>query len=360
MKKYGYLLILVTLLCSCHSRATFTLKGDIPSLGNDTVLVFGVNEWFDRIDTVAVHHGRFRFSFAPDTITPLWVLFSNGHREYIFAEKHTATTLTGDTAMAGALTIEGGTQNALLQEFETMVRDTVLPLKKIQQLADTFIMRHPFDEASIRILQEYLVEVPDINPSDIRAAISYLSGNLQDNPYIVDLRPRINRVRGNTNSIVLSNYHLRTPDGQHIDTSCFRDTCLLLTFWASWDKESRIRQEEYRALADTFAGRRFAIIGISLDNNREAWTRAIEEDSLTWTQGNNFQGWNLDMIQRFGITRLPANVLLNGQRRAQAFDLKGDELKEKVREVVGREEERIKEEEKAEKERLRNEKKKKR
>ena len=169
-----------------------------------------------------------------------------------------------------------------------------------------------------------------------------MSGNLQDNPQVVELKNRLNGLRNSSSGLVLSNYNLRDTIGKVLNTNTFRDTCMLVTFWASWNEESRRGQEEYRALVDSFRGRPFAVLGVSLDNEREAWLKAVREDSLTWTQGNGFQGWNLDMLRQLNVTKLPANVLLNPQRRVLYTDLHGEELVDRVTQQVRREEERIK------------------
>ena len=335
-------LLSVLLLCGCHSGQTrFTLKGDVPLAGGDTLLVYGYDEWFDRVDTVVARHGRFTFTFAPDTVTPLWVAFPNGHREMVFAEKGTVTTLSGDTAAEGRLTIAGGHQNALLAEFRAMLRDTVLTTGQYQHRVDTFITGHPYDEVSVFLLKETFVRTAEPQVSEIRGLMNKMSGNLQDNVTIIDLKNRTNGLKTFASNAVLSNYHLKDTVGKELNTNHHRDTCMLITFWASWNAESRRHQAEYRALADTFAGRPFVIMGVSLDNDRETWLRAVREDSLTWTQGNGFQGWNLDMLRQLGVTRLPANVLLNPQRRVIFADLHGEDLYNRINQVVKAEEERI-------------------
>ena len=344
--------LILLLLCGCQGgQKRFTLKGDVATLGDDTLLVYGYDEWYDKVDTLVARHGKFSFTFAPDTVTPLWVAFPNGHREVVFAEKGTTTTLVGDTASDGRLTITGGTQNGLLAEFRALTADTVLTAKELQHRADTFITGHPYDEVSVYLLQELFVRTADPSVSEIRGLMNKMSGNLQDNVSAIELKRRLNGMKASTTSLVLSNYHLKDTIGQEINTNNFRDTCMLITFWASWNRESRTRQEDYRALVDSFAGRPFVVLGVSLDNDLETWLRTVQEDSLTWPQGNGFQGWNLNMIKQLEIHSLPANVLLSPQRRVLFSNLEGETMWYRVREAVVREEERIKAAKKAEEER---------
>ena len=322
------------------------------------MVVYGADEWFDRVDTVVARRGRWTFTFTPDTVTPLWIAFPNGHREMVFAERGITTTLSGDSAAEGWLTVNGGRQNGLLEEFRAMLRDTILTESQIRHLADTFITNHPYDEVSVWLLQERFVRTENPSASEVRGLMNKMSGNLQDNPQVVDLKSRLNSMKVSTSGAVLSNYNLRDTVGKVLNTNTFRDTTLLLTFWASWNKESRRDQEEYRALVDSFRGRPFAVMGVSLDNDRETWLRTVREDSLTWTQGNGFQGWNLDMLRQLGVTKLPANVLLSPQRRVMFDNLHGEELVDRVSIQVRREEERIKALKKAEEEQKKKNKKK--
>lgn len=358
-KPFSVVCLTLVLLCGCQGRKqSFTLRADVAQAGGDTVVVYGADEWFDRVDTVVARRGRWTFTFTPDTVTPLWIAFPNGHREMVFAERGITTTLSGDSAAEGWLTVNGGRQNGLLEEFRAMLRDTILTESQIRHLADTFITNHPYDEVSVWLLQERFVRTENPSASEVRGLMNKMSGNLQDNPQVVDLKSRLNSMKVSTSGAVLSNYNLRDTVGKVLNTNTFRDTTLLLTFWASWNKESRRYQEEYRALVDSFCGRPFAVMGVSLDNDRETWLRTVREDSLTWTQGNGFQGWNLDMLRQLGVTKLPANVLLSPQRRVLFDNLHGEELMDRVSIQVRREEERIKALKKAEEEQKKKNKKK--
>lgn len=343
-------LVLLTAVGCQGRRNAFTLRGDIDTLGDDTVFICGDNDFFDRFEPVPVRHGHFRFTFRPDTVTPLWVLFSNGHYEYVFAEKSAETSITGDTAAPGHLTISGGTQNDLLAAFEAMLRDTLLMELDIQHQADTFIQRHPFDDASVWMLQKYFVNVPKPDAATIRSCIGKMSGSLQDNGYVSNLRSRMGSYRARNVGNVVPNYNVNDTTGRRITTAQFTDSCILITFWASWDEESRERQREYRALTDTFADRAFTILSVSLDTQRDAWMKALYDDSLTATHACNFTGWNTELARSLVVNNLPSNALLNPQRKVQAYDLYGEELKTRIERLLTEEEIRKAEQEKAAKE----------
>jgi hypothetical protein len=267
-----------------------------------------------------------------DTVTPLWVLFPNKHREIVFADKGLSITLYGDTASAGQIHIEGGGQNALLRSFYHRIDS--LNADEVVVVADSFIRANPYSEVSIHLLREYFVQVPKPDNTKIKTLIGSMSGNLQDNNYIRDLQHTLNAYKPLTKNSVVANYNVTDASGKNVSTADYKDTYLLITFWASWDEESRVRQRELIALKEKYAKHNFDILSISLDTERAAWMQAIGEDSLTWRQANDFDGWNTGIVQRMQVNHVPSNVLLNPQRRVQAIDLFGEALDKKIGELT--------------------------
>ena len=308
------------------------LEGRVGKLPHDTLYIYGADALYERIDTVVAHDGEFCYTAKVDTVTPLWVLFPNKHREMVFADKGLSATLYGDTASAGHIHIEGGEQNALLRSFYNRIDS--LDAHEVVAVADSFIRANPYSEVSIYLLREYFVQVPKPDNTKIKTLIGSMSGNLQDNNYIRHLQHTLNAYKPLTKNSVVANYNVTDASGKNVSTADYKDTYLLVTFWASWDEESRARQRELIALKEKYGKHNFDILSISLDTERAAWMKAIEEDSLTWRQANDFDGWSTSLVQRMQVVQLPSNMLLNPQRRVQAINLYGDDLDEKIGELT--------------------------
>lgn len=333
VRRILYIGVFLLCLCSCGDKAnTFVLEGRVGKLQHDTLYIYGADALYERIDTVVAHDGEFSYTAVVDTVTPLWVLFPNKHREIVFADKGLSTTLYGDTASAGQIHIEGGGQNALLRSFYHRIDS--LNADEVVVVADSFIRANPYSEVSIHLLREYFVQVPKPDNTKIKTLIGSMSGNLQDNNYIRDLQHTLNAYKPLTKNSVVANYNVTDASGKNVSTADYKDTYLLITFWASWDEESRVRQRELIALKEKYAKHNFDILSISLDTERAAWVQAIGEDSLTWRQANDFDGWNTGIVQRMQVNHVPSNVLLNPQRRVQAIDLFGEALDKKIGELT--------------------------
>ena len=321
-------------LCSCKDKANvFVLEGNVGRLTHDTIYIYGADALYEHIDTVVATDGVFRYTAEVDTVTPLWVLFPNMHREMLFADKGLEVTLQGDTASAGHVRIVGGEQNALLQEFH-LLTDSINDTKALAAVADSFIRANPYSEVSIHLLREYFVNQLHPDLVKIKELIGSMSGNLQDNNYISQLQKVLGAYKPLVKNSVVTNYNVRDSVGQNVSTADYKDTYLLITFWASWDKESRMRQRELIEIKEKYKKHNFDILSVSLDTDREAWLRAIAEDSVTWRQACDLEGWNTGIVQRMQINHLPTNMLLNPQRRIQAIDLYGEDLDKKIDELT--------------------------
>ena len=334
MRRLLSLVIVLLCLCSCKDKAnTFVLEGNVGSLAHDTIYIYGADALYEHFDTVLATNGVFRYTATIDTVTPMWVLFPNMHREMLFADKGLTTSIHGDTAAKGHIHIVGGEQNALLSEFYQQI-DTIDSPKRIDEIADSFIRANPYSEVSVHLMREHFVHQLNPKHTKIKTLIGSMSGNLQDNNYIKQLQQSLNTYKPLAKNNIVSNYNVRDAEGKSVSISDYKDTYLLITFWASWDEESRQSHRELIALKEKYKNHNFDILSISLDTDRTAWLQAIREDSLTWRQACDFDGWNTDIVKRVQITHLPTNILLNSSRRIQAIDLYGEELDKKIGELT--------------------------
>lgn len=334
MRRLFSILIVLLCLCSCKDKANvFVLEGNVGRLTHDTIYIYGADALYEQIDTVVAADGVFRYTAEVDTLTPLWVLFPNNHREMLFADKGLTVTMRGDTAAMGRIHIGGGEQNALLQSFYQHT-DSIEDTKALAAVADSFIRTNPYSEVSIYLLREYFVNLPHPDHTKIKTLIGTMSGNLQDNNYIQQLKRMLDARKPLVKNSVVANYNVRDSEGENVSTADYRDIYLLITFWASWDEESRQRQRELIAVKEKYEKHNFDILSISLDTDREKWLQAIREDSTTWRQACDLDGWSTGIVERMQIEHLPANVLLNPSRRIQAIDLYGEALDKKIDELT--------------------------
>ncbi len=129
---------------------------------------------------------------------------------------------------------------------------------------------------------------------------------------------------------------LSLPDvnGKKISISSFRGKYLLIDFWASWCGPCRMENPNVVEAYKTFKNKNFTILGVSLDKDKDAWKKAIAQDHLTWTHISDLKYWNSQAVETFGFQGIPFNVLVDPSGKVIAQELRGNDLENKLKEVL--------------------------
>ena len=117
-------------------------------------------------------------------------------------------------------------------------------------------------------------------------------------------------------------------DGKRIATKDISTPYVFVDFWASWCKPCRKEIPNIKQAVDKYKDK-LTIYAVSLDNNREAWQKAIKEDNtqdflqVIGTLRNQSPTYQLRQLE---IQTIPASFLLDKERRIIAKDLRGEQL----------------------------------
>ncbi len=128
---------------------------------------------------------------------------------------------------------------------------------------------------------------------------------------------------------------MKTPEGQTLALSSFRGKYVLLDFWASWCKPCREENPNVVKNYWKYKTRKFEILQVSLDQNKDAWTNAIKQDQLTWNHVSDLKFWQSAAAQLYGVKAIPSNFLIDPDGKVIAVNLRGEALGNKLKEVFG-------------------------
>jgi len=108
----------------------------------------------------------------------------------------------------------------------------------------------------------------------------------------------------------------------------------LIDFWASWCGPCRSESNTLNALYEKYNAKGFEIYGVSLDDNKNKWLKAIEKDNRTWTNVSSLQGFKTPASYDYAVTALPDNYLIDANRKIIAKNIHGEELVTLINELL--------------------------
>ena len=266
---------------------------------------------------------------------------------------------------------EGTEWSKTLTEYVTMFNqfaiDQEVLSKKQNQLSEDELMTEYF--ALLKPLETYcykaIMDDPD-NPVNFLLASSLMpnmgfkywnneymkplkemakaySIRFKDSPIAINMEQQLNVIDSkykqfiaiNTGEAVAPEIILNNPQGKEIKLSSLRGKYVLIDFWASWCGPCRKENPNLVRLYKQYKDKGFTIYSVSLDNNHEAWQKAIESDELIWQNHvSDLKGWDTPLTTLYGFQSIPHTVLIDKEGKIIGMGLRAQSLEQKLKEVL--------------------------
>ena len=128
-----------------------------------------------------------------------------------------------------------------------------------------------------------------------------------------------------------------THDDKKFDIKQYRGKVVLVDFWATWCGPCRAAMPALIELYDELHDEGFEVVGVSLDQDKDALLKYIEENDIEWP--NIFDADDSDsdrkaLAERYSVNAIPATYLLDKEGKVVAKNLHGEKLKEKIEELL--------------------------
>ena len=125
-------------------------------------------------------------------------------------------------------------------------------------------------------------------------------------------------------------------NGSKVSLQSFRGRWVLLDFWASWCPPCAEEIPAMKAIFAEFqADRSFAMLGISLDYEREALLETLNKQDMKWPQYMDGKGWDNKISRLYRVTVLPTTYLIDPEGVIRYRSKPGAELKKILAEKIG-------------------------
>jgi peroxiredoxin len=219
--------------------------------------------------------------------------------------------------------------NSLMKDYNKFQDD-------MNEQSKNFIKNNPDAFVSVLLLENFLMR-NYLKPDEVKTYYDKLDKNLLDTKSAKNIQKMLDKLSSVEIGSIAPDFSAPSPEGKTISLKESMGKVTLIDFWASWCGPCRKENPNVVAMYNELHDKGLNIIGVSLDKEGDAekWKEAIAKDGLTWNQISNLKFWKEPIAVQYNVKSIPATFLLDASGKIVAKDLRGEELKAKVKELLG-------------------------
>lgn len=359
--------VIIIFTLSLYSNVTWaqTGSGQYSILGNIEGLkdgwVFKVMQDQSSPDSVQAVAGKFTFKGVVNEPSKATIFLSGLNKGIeVFLEKNTELKIQGDAGKNGRLSVTGGKCQAEYNKYRKSIEPIETQLEMLnnkQEHQDIGLKERELIEKQYDSLYMNMQNLAKLfirhNPTSF-VSLSLLNGMLYHmQPKLMqemfnNLDDRIKQSKGGKKIEETIAIKLRTdigqvaldfvqPDtlGKAISLSSFKGKYVLLDFWASWCGPCRAENPYVLKAYQKFKDQNFTVISVSIDTDRKAWLKAVQQDGLPWTQVSDLKPQN-SAATIYAIKGIPSNFLIDPSGKIIERNLRGEYLINKLGDMMNK------------------------
>lgn len=367
MKKIVYVLMVGIIFAACtkQSPVNYTIEGNWPEGNGQVVYLKTIQENDEQIvlDSAIVENGKFKMQKILENVdervldidgkknliildsVPIWVncvteTKEKGGKKVEILKVNLKGSIEQDIyksvldvqqaemlVMLG-LAFSGNEEKTDPKMKDAMVQMYVKAKENTTKTLDSLVNNYPNTHAAALIINNFLTKQKEL--SEVETLYNKLTSRIQNAYLGKKLKATIEQMKITAVGSIAPDFTLQTPEGTDLNLSSFKGKYVLLDFWASWCAPCLREVPNVKNVYDKYHEKGFEILSVSLDNNKDNWTTAIENHKLNWAHVSSLKGWKCPVVELYHVTGVPAMFLLDKEGKILAKGLRGDELEKQV------------------------------
>jgi peroxiredoxin len=202
----------------------------------------------------------------------------------------------------------------------------------VEKIGESFVKKYPSSYvapiAIIRILQS------SENATVADNLYKLLSKDVKNSTLAQYVGEQLELAKINPIGSQIADFTQADTAGRPVKISSLRGKYVLIDFWASWCRPCRMENPNVVAAFNKYHEKNFTVLGVSLDQAKDAWLNAIHMDGLTWTHVSDLKGWGNQVAALFKVTSIPQNILIDPKGKIIGKNLRGEALNDKLSSIL--------------------------
>ena len=321
----GVMAMMVVTSCT-EEKKGYIIDGEISDVKDGMVyLKKYVDKSFVDVDSAVITDGKFKFEgVALEALAHGLTTQKESRRPLVFFLDNDVMNVKLNEADK-KLIVTGSPVNDIYMANAPIVRSKGYSL-------DSLLNVHPASPVSAYFVVKDFAYKLDLE--EMKSVRSKLDASLDGTSYVQQIESMIARMEKVQVGSEAPDFTLPDVNGNPVSLSSFRGKYVLVDFWAAWCPDCRKENPNIVSAWEKYKNKNFAILGVSLDRNRDQWLAAIEKDKLTWTQVSDLKYWSSEAAVLYCIRWIPMSFLIDPEGKIVAIGLEGEELHNKLEELL--------------------------